>query len=421
MGASLRSRLRAALLAGKSLSDELDYAGSRRLSPPHAAELCQFLAEQNDICRLIDTGKHGAYHTPLYHLVMPFQADMNEAAAAHLRAHGLPQLRRLCDLALAEPDPPGHPLVMIAKMFALYADGPGVERVAAVARRFPEEYLLSAAFGVFGNPEHPHGPRLVELLRDPLPTGVAAVLMLDLANTLCRQQRLTGHPFDTPAGHRMLEAWLTDPDPDHFGHAISSAACLPFLGDRVRKALAALALDHPDTAVQMEAAWASAYRGGEAGLKILARLCAEPRTSLAAQHYLEELGRPDVVPEAAREPDFRAMAEMCSWLAYPNEFGRPPDDIQLYDTRELAWPPTEDTRRLWLFRYHYAKRDGEEEDRVGVGMVGSITFALFGEATAEMCPEDLYGLHCCWELEMTGDPRAPKKRTAKAGRRLLGI
>jgi hypothetical protein len=51
--------------------------------------------------------------------------------------------------------------------------------------------------------------------------------------------------------------------------------------------------------------------------------------------------------------------------------------------------------------------------------VGSVTFALFGEATADLSPEDVYGLHCAWELECNGDGRAPKKRTAKAGRKIL--
>ena len=54
-------------------------------------------------------------------------------------------------------------------------------------------------------------------------------------------------------------------------------------------------------------------------------------------------------------------------------------------------------------------------------MVGSITFALVGETTPDMTPEDAYGVHCCWELEVNDDPRAPKKRSAKAGRKLLGI
>jgi hypothetical protein len=289
MTPSLRTRLHDALLAGKDLSGELQYGDDRPLSLADATELCGFLAEQADVHRLIDPHANGKYTTPLYHLVMTFQAEADEAAREYLRDHGLPELLRLCDLALAEPDPPGHPLAMIAKMFARYSYAPGVERVAAIARRFPDEYMLSVSFNVFGDPRHPHGPALVESLSDPLPTGFAAVLTLDLANALCRQERLEAHPFDTPAGHRLLESWLCDPDPDHASYAHSSAACLPFLGDGVRGGLTALAMDHPSTGVQMEAAWASAYRGGEAGLKFLARLCCDPRTGRTAREYLEEL------------------------------------------------------------------------------------------------------------------------------------
>jgi hypothetical protein len=115
------------------------------------------------------------------------------------------------------------------------------------------------------------------------------------------------------------------------------------------------------------------------------------------------------------------MAEMSDWLAHPNEFGEPPTEIELLDTREMHWPPTNDIRRLWLFKYKYAGHSEDGTDDVGIGMVGSVTFALFGEATVDLCPEDVYGLHCCWELECNNDKRSPKKRSAAAGRKLLGI
>jgi hypothetical protein len=114
------------------------------------------------------------------------------------------------------------------------------------------------------------------------------------------------------------------------------------------------------------------------------------------------------------------MAEMFGWPSHPNEFGRTPDDIDLYDTRELYWLPTNDTRRLRLLRYRYIKGEEEGEDVV-IGQVGSATFALFGETTTAMCPEDVYGLHCCRELEMNEDPRAPRERSASAGRKLPGL
>jgi hypothetical protein len=112
------------------------------------------------------------------------------------------------------------------------------------------------------------------------------------------------------------------------------------------------------------------------------------------------------------------MAQMCNWLMHPMEFGAAPDEITQYDTRVLDWPPTNDRRRLWLFRYRYAPRDGADAAE-GIGLVGSVTFALFGEVTAGLPAEDVYALHCCWELQTNGDPRAPEQRTAAAGRKIL--
>ena len=36
-----------------------------------------------------------------------------------------------------------------------------------------------------------------------------------------------------------------------------------------------------------------------------------------------------------------------------------------------------------------------------------------------MAPEDAYALHCCWELEVKEDLRAPEERTIQAGRAIL--
>lgn len=398
------------------LGEVLEPWDNRDLSMGDANDLCELLREI-EIGRLLDT-THGDTSTPLYSLVMLFQAEKEEGVGEYLAEHGLPELARLFDLGMAG-DPPAHPFVMMAKMFAGFQYEPGVERVAKVARRFPEEYFLSVAFNMFSEEDHPHGPALLSHLRDPLPEAFAAVLTLDLANALARQKRIDCHPFDTPEGHSRLEEWLKSPEEESYAH--SATAALPFISETAAKPLLALAMDHDSMNVQMEGAWASAYRGGTAGITMLARLCEDPAHSLMAQQYLTELGHEDRIPESAKDPDFQACAGMCQWLAHPSEFGAPPSNIEQYDCRELDWPPTNDRRWVWLFKYTYTGHNEDGSDEVGIGMVGSTTFALFGESTANMSPEDVYGLHCCWELEMNEDPRAPKKRTAKAGRKLLGI
>lgn len=420
MARDLADTIRAALEKGKPgrLQKALEKWDAKTLTLADAEGLVAVLAELTDVEPLVEV--HDG-ETFLYHLARLFQNDATDDATRVLRDRGLPELARLFDAAMELPECAADPLVMACKMFALYADPAGPPRVADAVRRFPDAYLWELVFGLFGEENHPHGPALVEQFRDPLPDGFAAITLLDLANTLARQNRLQEHPFDTREGRKRLEGWLTDSDPQNFSFAHSAAAALPFVDAKPRAALAALAMDHPEPRVQMEAAWASAYRGGTAGLTFLARVSEDPRHSLPARRYLDELGKSDRVPAKALEPNFEAMAQMCTWLAHPQEFGTPPTHIELYDTRELNWPPTNDRRRVWLFKYTYTGRNEDGTDEVGLGMFGSITFALFGETTADMSPEDVYGVHCCWELEVNDDPRAPKKRTAKAGRKLLGI
>jgi hypothetical protein len=96
-------------------------------------------------------------------------------------------------------------------VFALYAYRPGVPRVAAAVRAFPDGDWRDA-FGLFAEPNHPHGAAFVEALRDPPPDRPAGVLLLELANVLVRQGRLAAHPFDTPAGRTRLAEWLAADD-----------------------------------------------------------------------------------------------------------------------------------------------------------------------------------------------------------------
>ena len=266
------------------------------------------------------------------------------------------------------------------------------------------------------------GDHICRELRDPLPSGFRAVALLDMANTLAFAERLKSHPFDTDAGIARLEEYLTDAHPDRTSYAISAARALPYLSTRQRENLLALAFEPASCVVNLEAAWASAQMGSEAGVKVLGRLTCDPHASHAAIAYLEQLDRGEVIPAAAREPNFQALAEMSSWLQHPSEYGRAPDEIELYDAREIFWPPTGDVRPVWLVRYAYSgdpQSDDPQPPSAGVGMVGSITFALFDKVSDDQPPLDIYGLYCCWELEVNADPRTPDSRTAAAGRAIL--
>ena len=367
--------------------------------------------------RPIETpGMFSAFHQ----LISLFQSVIGISPFQYIARRGIPLLIQIYDQRLPQVDTLQNDLLFAVKIFARYGMEEGLDRLVQAAYQplLREGYLWSVIFDQLGD-QDPVIPDLIERLSDPLPDGFACIAFLDWVNRLARDERITSHPFDSHEGVQKLRHWLRNSNRDEFSFAHSSAAALPFISEPHRGQLLALAMDHPDPAVQMEAAWASAHLGSESGLKFLTRLCLERDFSTTACAYLEELGRDDLIPDAANEPDFRAMADMCDWLAHPQEFGRPPDEIELYDTRELFWPPTNDVRQLWLFKYRFAADEPGESDDCGLGLYGSTTFSLFDETNTEMAAEDAYALHCCWELEANGDTRAPEERTIAAGRAIL--
>src|SRR5262249_24059256 len=160
----------------------------------------------------------------------------------------------------------------------------GLDRMvqAAYQPTLREGYLWSVIFEQLGD-QDPAIDDLIDRMSDPLPDGFACVALLDWTNRLAREERITSHPFDTHEGLEKLRHWLRSSDKDDFSYAHASTGALPFISEPNRGQLLALAMDHPDSAVQMEAAWASARLGSEAGLKFLVRLCLDRNYSTTAR------------------------------------------------------------------------------------------------------------------------------------------
>lgn len=419
----LKSALKQALRNPSSAAEAIQKVCDETVSTPAEAEL---LVQVLTLFPLPEASLQAHVLRPALHRVVAWmqEAEDDEVRAVFKRL-GAPELLRVFDDGIRSAAPDDvfltSDLMFVLKVICLYAPAGGLERLTAAARSplLADGFLWSVVFHIIDEEQHPWRADLIDALRDPLPRGFVGVAYLDLANSMARSGTLTDHPFDTREGHIELERWLSDRDEGGASYAVSAAAAIPFLGTEARGRIEELAANHPAWDVRLEAAWASAHLGEECGVMVLQEACADPIKASAAMRHLRELGREDRIPVHTRSPDFQAMATMCEWLAHPQEFGRPPQAIARADTRMLYWPPTEDMRQVWLFRYEYPPGDGETSPEVGYGMVGSITFALFGEATADRSVEEVYGLHCAWELEINEDPRAPDERTADAGMRIL--
>lgn len=345
--------------------------------------------------------------------------SVDEAGARHVRELVLPALLDAFDRAAQVEGFDVGDLVYVLATLAMYEHEAGVRRLLDGIRRWPDDYGWSRALDTFTK-GHAQQQLVLDELGKDLPQQFAGVAFLDLVNQLCINDELTQHPFDTEAGVEALVNWLSSDDETEYSYAHSATAALPFLSPKTRQRLLPLAEEHPAEDVRLEAAWAAAKLGEERGFEALLEFAEDPRNGGRALRYLHELD-PKRLPPQAEDPRFLASCEMCEWLAHPSEMGAPPDRIDLVDSRELYWPPSDDHRVLYLFRYGYDQHEDEApfEHAEGHGLVGSITFALFGETTAELSPMEVYALHCCWELEFNEDGRAPEKRTVATGLKLL--
>jgi hypothetical protein len=318
-----------------------------------------------------------------------------------LREQGLTHLLRIVDASLQRPDANDGDLVFVLKILAMYGTHEGAKRVVAAARKpiDTDAYLWSIVLRQF-SADHPERDYVLRELANPLPSGFLGMALLDTANQRALEGGRHRHPYDTDAGVERLKGWLSDRDEDHFSYAVSATAALPFLKHPRCRELFAIAEQHPDVQVRMESAWALAKCGDRAGIDRLAKLCLDPNHSARAQQYLEELGQEQAIPAAARDPDFQAKSEFARWLAHPNELGRPPDELEIVDRRQLKWPPDGTVMPLWLIRYTLRDDTGLENDDVECGVVGSRTFCFFSYELARRPPEDAYAIHCYWEMEL---------------------
>jgi hypothetical protein len=340
-----------------------------------------------------------------------------------LSAEGIPQLIRIFNatLPLIDEYDDVRDLLVTLEILALYRSREGSTRVIEAAQRplSPDAYMWHRILSCYSS-EHPHRDDLFEALSDPLPPGFLGIALLDSANSAAIKGELQRHPFDGPEGGKRLQEWLEDDNPDNFSYAHSATAALPFISNPSRDQLFALAMDHSDVGVQMEAAWAAAKLGREAGFKLLARYCLDVRYSEDARGYLAELDREDLIPAEASEPGFKAQANLASWLAHPNEMGSPPDEMEIVDHRYLRWPPKGEPEALWVIRYSYSTEEIDEDLELGCGLVGSMTWCFFDYEMHRRPPEDIYAMHCYWEMQFTDLIHELKESDAQKHTEMLG-
>lgn len=326
-------------------------------------------------------------------------------AADVLREKGVPQLIRIFHAMGNQTDRTRQDdQVRVLRVLAVLETREGAETIVAAAKNSvaTDSYEWILTIPPF-TPAHPHFTYLVEELSNPLPDGNIGVAFLECANRAAEAGTLAKHPFDSDSGVKLLRRWLGDREIERFSYGYTAALALPFLKHAERDSLFSLAMEHPHSKVRMNTAKAASNLGLDKGFEFLAKACLEVHNSQAAQEYLVELNREDLIPEAAKEPAFAAKAEFASWLARTKGLAEPPDELELVDHRELVWPqllpPAKVAKHFWLLRFRLKDMTGLEDDIENYGLVGSETSCLFADHIMKRPIDDVYAIHWCCEQE----------------------
>lgn len=330
-----------------------------------------------------------------------------------------------------------HNLLIPLKIFVMYSYEEGLRRVVRAAgtpgicdSRLWETVVLQPFVDISRGLDFPED--VSQLIKDPfdgelfslfsseLPDGQAGLMFLDYCNRLALDGKLGKHPFNSPRGLERLKNWLSSRDPRHYGCALAASATIPFMEKREHKQLLALGSSHPDPLVQMEAAWASVKCGDRRGFDILRKMCRDPRYFTYAMTYLKELGRDDYIPWKEIDSDFTAKALMCNWLSSQAEYRRPPEKIEILNSRVLFWPPANQQKALYLLKYAYTGGHEDDTDLMGVGLLIDNNISVLPREDLVALPaESIYGIYCSYALIEANDPRAPGECSSEAGLEIL--
>lgn len=358
----------------------------------------------------------------------------------------LPQIRRLVDdaLARAESEIVDAELLVLAVKALIESeqDKADVKRLLDVIQ-VKNSVLKSALheangwyeiFGVF-DIENPYTVFFYEQVGKSLPDGFCAKALLDVSNDFWMEHGQNHlitevelkHPYDHRSGVKTLESWinaeLTGDDSANqelLAGAESAVGALPFISTVDIEGLLKKAEVFPAMDVQIVAAWARikrdpalALEASQRALALLIEASKDFKISEYVYGHLVDLGLQESMPKEALDRGFAAKAAMYSGLVNSWDYGlREPASFELIDERQLYWPALKKVCKVYLFAYGYMVEQDEDKElfapynfpHYGLVVEGQTPLSLV-QATQGRSVEEVYALHCAWEMQDFSSPK----------------
>ncbi|MGL6193819.1 MAG: hypothetical protein ACRC2T_03245, partial [Thermoguttaceae bacterium] len=296
---------------------------------------------------------------------------------------------------------------------ARYHSLPGIDCLADFVKKGHKSDCYKWGLMLDFEPEEIWIPkRIVTIVGNVIPSDKLGNAYLQMVNQLMINEPdfLTTHPFDCEKGTEFLAQLLQKADEygqEIIDFSIDAVVAILFLRSESREKLFPIALSHPNGHTRVEAAWVGVKIGDKRGETLLIEMAANYRYASRALHYMSELGIEDKIPDSSKTPEFQALAEMAQWLEHPSEMAKSPTELTIIDSRTLFWPPKKKELNLFIVRYLYEGENVDGTDEIGVGLVGSMTFCLFDKSMNDKTPEEIYAIHCDFEMQQN-DPSHPE-------------
>ncbi|MEC7566092.1 MAG: hypothetical protein VX738_10455 [Planctomycetota bacterium] len=252
-------------------------------------------------------------------------------------------------------------------------------------------------------------PALFQALKHP----VAAAAIIDLANYLCRADKVTPHPAAEITVQlegllkgvveqlSMIEdGSILKSQPDltaqamaeqvnqGVGLAVSLCDAIALTGNEETTAILFQAMSLGHRRVQVEAAAALVRLQQDGGRQRLVTLAEEPAVRVRVLHYAEELAILDEVDSEYKTDVAVAEGKLALHLAEPHIMGLAPRSMELYEQAELFWPGFDDVQTCSLFRYEYIIGD---KPLMNIGLGAPEVQSVRADLT-HLSPEDIYAL-----------------------------
>ncbi len=358
--------------------------------------------------------------------------DRQSPACTYLKEEGIPRLLPHFDRLLPLADDPaiGMKFDKLLAVFSFYHTPETLERIVHATRHHLPFTQWGDHFWEFQPGTSNYEAFWATMLQTPHKHEADFQDLLSVANNHALNDEIPDHrhPFDSAEGIQLLResltssakikdgyilnSWKVDDDSPSIELARLAAEALAFIESPQRLQLLQLAVDHPIETVQMEAAWAQAKLGQQAGLDELVRRTHELPQSLTAQQYLENLGRADLIPRECFKDKFQIKAfcakELASTFFKPGKI----ESIEFLDRRYLLWPL--ERTEVVLIKYRIQFHDGDHSWVVeDIGHVSNSKFHPSSKAIpifSEKSPgdqlvgyplDDIYGYLVMTQLKRT--------------------